>query len=133
MSTSTKVFHNTNLSNTIRCNQTILLNKPMSLKFNFKCNTTFTRSCISIIKPKNRIIELHTTHSLPSPISSFNVHCTSITLTLSKKVKRKSVIIHTKGISQSRINFRRFTKHKMSNGFLIRVTFIIIFTTFYFS
>ena len=132
MRTSSKVFHNTNLSFTIRSNQTILLNKPMCLKLNFKSYTTFTNICFTS-NPKNRIIKLHTTHSLPSPIYSSNIYNTFFTLTLSQEIKRKSIIVHTKSIGQSRINFRRFTKHKMSDSLFIRITSIVIITTLYFS
>ena len=119
MSTFTKIFHDTNCGTTVRSNKTPLFNKPMSSKFNFKHSTTFTRSSIRSIKPNNIVIELHTTHSLPSPSFSVNINCTSTTLTFSKKSKRKSIIIRTKGISQSLINFLRLSKHKMSNGFFI--------------
>ena len=129
----TKVFHNTNLSYTIRSNQTILLNEPVCLKLNFKSSTTFTRSCISSVKPKYRIIELHTTHSLPSPICSINIYYTSSTLSFCKEIKWESIIIHTKSIGEHRINLTRFGKHKMSNSFLIRITTVIIVTTLHFT
>ena len=133
MSTSSKISHNTNLSNTIRSNQTILFNKPMSCKFNIKCSTTLTRSSISCVKPYNIIIELHTTHSLPIPLNLINVNNTSVTLTFSKESKWKSIIVHTIGISQDRINLSRLLCHKISNSSLIRITTVIITTTRYFS
>ena len=133
MRSFTKIFHNTNLSMTIRSNKTILFNKPVSSKFYVKHSTTLTRSSISCVKPKNIIIELHTTHSLPSPLNSRNVFNTSITLTLSKECKRETVVVHTISISQSIINFLWLGQHKMSNGFFIRITTVIIITTRYFS
>ena len=106
----TKVFHNTNLSNTIRSNQTILLNKPMSLKLNIKHYTTLSNiTCCST--SKNLVIKLHTTHSLPCPINSINIYYTSWTLTFSKECQRKSIIIHTISIGESRVNLSRFSKH----------------------
>ena len=108
MSTLTKVFHNTNLSNTIRSNQTILFNKPMSSKFNIEHSTTLTRSSIRSVKPKNIIIELHTTHSLPSPLNSLNIFNTSSSLPFSKECKREPIIIHTISVCQSIIKFLRF-------------------------
>ena len=83
MRTFTKVFHNTNLSNAIRSNKTILFNKPVSLKFNLKHSTTLTRSCISSVKIKYKVIKLHTSHSLPSPLNCSNINYTSTTLTFS--------------------------------------------------
>ena len=129
----TKILHNTNLRNTIRSNKTILFNKPMSSKFNIKHSSTFTRSSISCVKIKNIIIELHTTHSLPSPLNCLNILNTSTSLSFSKECKRKTIIIHTISVRQSIINFLRFSKHKMSYGFFIGITTIIIITTRYFS
>ena len=83
MRTFTKVFHNTNLSNAIRSNKTILFNKPVGLKLNIKHSTTLTRSCISSVKIKYKVIKLHTSHSLPSPLNCSNINYTSITLTFS--------------------------------------------------
>ena len=133
MSTRTHILHNTNMSTTIRSHKTILFNQPMSSKFNFKHTTTFTRSSISRIEEDNIIIKLHTTHSLPSPSFSTNISNTSTTLTFCKKSKRKSIIIHTKSIGESLINFLRLSKHKMSNGFFIGITTVIIITTRNFS
>ena len=131
--TFTKILHNTNLRYTIRSNKTILLNKPMSSKLYIKHSTTLTWCSISCIKVNNIIIELHTTHSLPSPLNSFNVFNTSTTLTFSKECQRKSIIIHTISIGESIINFLWLRQHKMSNGFLIRITTVIVITTRYFS
>ncbi|AXF52167.1 MAG: hypothetical protein [crAssphage sp. isolate ctcc615] len=127
------IFHNTNLSMTIRSNQTILFNKPMSSKLNFKNSTTFTRSSITCVKPKNVIVKFHTTHSFPSPLNRIYIFNTSSTLTLCKESKRKSIIVHTISVCKSIIYFLRFRQHKMSNGFLIRITTVIIITTRYFS
>ena len=133
MRTFAKVFHNTNLSNTIRSNKTILFNKPVSLKLNIKHSTTLTRSCIRCIKIKYKVIKLHTTHSLPSPLNSSNIYYTSTTLTFSQKCQRKPIIVHTISISKNIVNFLWFRKHKMSNGFFIRITTVIIISTRYFS
>ena len=133
MSTRTKVFHNTNLSHTIGCNQTILLNKPMSSKFNLKLSTTLTRSSICSVEPKNIVIKLSTTHSLPSPLNCVNINCTDRTLTLCQERKRESIIVITISISQNVVDFRSFSNGKISNGFLVRVTTVIISATFYFS
>ena len=133
MSTRTFILHNTNLSTTIRSNQTILFNKPVSFKLNIKHSTTLTRSSISCVEPKNTITKLHTTHSLPSPLVTWNINNTCITLTFSKKSQRESIIIHTKSIGKNLINLSRLRKHKIGNGFFIRITTVIILSTRYFS
>ena len=107
MSTRTHILHNTNLSMTIRSNQTKLLNKPVSFKFNIKHSTTLTRSSISCVEPKNTITKLHTSHSFPSPLVTRNVYNTRITLTFSEKSQRESIIIHTKSIGKNLINLSR--------------------------
>jgi multidrug efflux pump subunit AcrB len=107
--------------------------EPMSGKFYFKHSTTFTRSSVSGVEIKNIIIKLSTTHSLPSPLYSININCTNSTLTFCQECKRETVIVITKSIGQNVVNFRSFSNSKISNGFLIRVTTVIIITTRYFS
>ena len=109
VSTRTKVFHNTNLTIAVRSNQTILLDKPVSSKLNIKHSTTLTRSLVTIsVKPKNVIIKLSTSHSLPSPLNSIDVYNTDCSLTFSQECKRESIVVITISIGQNVIDFRSF-------------------------
>ena len=101
----------------------------MSTKMNFKFSTTFTRSSISSIKVSYHISKLHTTHSLPSPLNSFNIFNTILTLSLCHKGKWKTVIIHTKIVSNETVNIFRLSKLKISNTFFIAISSIIILST----
>ena len=104
-----KIFLNTNLSTTIRSNQTILFNKPMSTGMNFNFSTTKTSFSTSRnIAMSNEISKFHTTHSIPSPLNSRNVNSTSSSLTFCHKRQRKTVVVHTIIISNKSIYFSRF-------------------------